>query len=82
MQAIFKSFKDAQLARVRGAVPVAARRARGCGWAIQPTRRQTARHGPNGRERVATDADRAPTDRILGPPWRLSTAGGMVAQSL
>ena len=28
------------------------------------------------------DAKQAPPDRILGPPWRLSTAGGMVAQSL
>ena len=38
---------------------VAARRARGGGWAIQATRRQTARHGPTRRERVASDAKRA-----------------------
>src|ERR1035437_2585935 len=31
----------------------AARRARGGGWTNQPTRSQTARHGPPGRERVA-----------------------------
>ena len=31
----------------------AAGRARGGGWAIQPTRSQTAQHGPPGRERVA-----------------------------
>src|ERR1035437_2708767 len=30
-----------------------ARRARGGGWTNQPTRSQTARHGPPGRERVA-----------------------------
>lgn len=53
-QAIFKSFKDAVFrARVP---PVAASRARGCGWAIQPTRSQTARRGPPGRERAAPDA--------------------------
>jgi hypothetical protein len=57
----------------------AAGRARGGGWAIQS---QTAQHGPPGCEWAAPDAKQALPERILGPPWRLSAAGGLAAQSL
>ena len=44
---------------------MAAGRARGGGWAYQPTRSQTARHGAPGRERVASPAMAAGHSRDL-----------------
>jgi len=51
------------------------------GYSYRANRSQTLQHGPNGRERVVTDANQTLPDRILGPPWPLFSSGWMAAQS-
>ena len=61
-----------------GARSVAVRRARGTRWTNQPTRSQTARHGPPGRERVAPPRMAAGHSRDL--TREAAAAGRMAAQ--